>query len=781
LRGDGIDAASFASADVTQAEYEQYLGAMPHLRYAKLRYWIRKLQFLVHFGHYEECPEIVAAIEQEFGPPPVLGRSPVFEIVEYCFFSGLARAATLDCTGATTGSPEFAALMRSHDQLMAWAEGCPDNFLDRATLLAAEIARLEGRDLDAQRHYDEAVRLARNFGAVQNESLANERAGQFYAQRDFGVIAEAYLRNAQSCYLSWGADGKARQLERLHPCLGTRLSRQSANSAMTDTPIQHLDLAAVVEMYQAFSREIMLDQLIERLMITVVEHAGAVRGLLLLPRGDAMRVVAEAAIDHKSVTVDLGPPVRATRDLPQSIVNYVIHTHEVVIVDDALAANPYSSDDYLVRACPRSVLCVPLLKQQRLVGVLYLENNLASHIFTPDRLSILQLLASQAAISIENAELFRHVQETQDQARRVGEELRRSFDMIPALAWRASPDGLLEFANKQWRDFTGVSIDEARGQSWIRSFHPDDAEKVANKWRHLLEFRTSGEFQARMRRVDGEVRRFLVRATPMQDSHGNIVNWHGTHTDIENLKRAEQAQEALARVSRITAMGELTVSIAHEVSQPLMAIVTNAATCLRWLADDQLNVEEARVAAERIIRHGHRAGDVIASIRGLARKAAPEAAELDLREVILEVLLLTRNKLDCNAITVETDLAADTGTVLGDRVQMQQVILNLIINGIEAIGASYNQPRLLRIRTARADAGGVQITVSDTGIGLPKADDDQIFDAFFTTKEDGIGIGLSICRSIVEAHRGRLWASRNQPHGTAFHFTVPAYRAEDAR
>jgi PAS domain S-box-containing protein len=550
---------------------------------------------------------------------------------------------------------------------------------------------------------------------------------------------------------------------------------------MTDTPFQHRDLAAVVEMYQALSREILLDQLIERLMITVVEHGGAVRGLLLLPRGEAMRVVAEAATGDQSVTVDLGPLVRVTRDLPRSIVNYVIHTHEVVIVDDALVANPYASDEYLVRACPRSVLCVPLLNQNRLVGVLYLENNLASHIFTPDRLSILQLLASQAAISIENAELFRHVQETQDQARRVGEELRRSFDMIPALAWRASPDGLLEFANKQWHDFTGVSRDEAQGLSWIRSFHPDDAEKVADKWRHLLEFRTSGEFEARMRRVDGEVRRFLVRATPMQDSQGNIVNWHGTHTDIEILKRAEQAQEALARVSRITALGELTVSIAHEVNQPLMAIVTNAATCLRWLANDQLNVAEARVAAERIIRHGHRAGDVIASIRALARKAAPEAAELDLCEVILEVLLLTRNKLDCNAITVETDLAADTGTVLGDRVQMQQVILNLIINGIEAIGASYNQSRLLRIRSARADAGFVQITVSDTGVGLPKADDDQIFDAFFTTKEDGIGIGLSICRSIVEAHRGRLWASRNQPHGTAFHFTVPAYTAEDAR
>ena len=159
---------------------------------------------------------------------------------------------------------------------------------------------------------------------------------------------------------------------------------------------------------------------------------------------------------------------------------------------------------------------------------------------------------------IENAELFLNLQNTQEQARQVGEELRRSFDMIPALAWRASPDGTFEFSNKQWHDYTGISHKDARGGTWMRSFHPDDIENVANKWRHLLEFRTSGEFEARMRRFDGEYRSFLVRVTPMHDEQGNVAKWHGTNTDIENIKRAELAQEALARVSRVTAMGELT-------------------------------------------------------------------------------------------------------------------------------------------------------------------------------------------------------------------------------
>jgi C4-dicarboxylate-specific signal transduction histidine kinase len=281
-----------------------------------------------------------------------------------------------------------------------------------------------------------------------------------------------------------------------------------------------------------------------------------------------------------------------------------------------------------------------------------------------------------------------------------------------------------------------------------------------------------------MRRFDGEFRRFLVRVIPMSDEDGHIVMWHGTNTDIENLKRAEEAQEAFARVSRLTALGELTVSIAHEVNQPLMAIVTNAATCMRWLSGGHPNIVEARLAAERIIRDGHRAGDVIASIRAMAKKATPKTVEINLNEAIAEVLVLVHNELDRVGVIVATDYAVNAASVLGDRVQMQQVVLNLIMNGIEAITASNNPLRLLAIRTRRGESGYVVVTVADTGVGLDAAYSKQIFEVFFTTKTEGIGIGLTICRSIVEAHHGRLWASPNVPFGTAFHFTVPICSAE---
>jgi PAS domain S-box-containing protein len=779
LREEGINEENFHGNGQSRADYETYLASGVHLWHAVLRYNIRRLQFLVFFEKHEACGEIMQKVERDFGPPPILAQSPVFEVVEYCFFSGLARAATLTCETAIEDNHAFVALRTSQAWLARWAEQCPANFASRALLLAAEIARLEARDLDAQRLYEEAAQSARDHESVQIEALTQELAGRFYEARGFGMIAEAYRRSAHACYLRWGADAKARQLERLYSYLGSGSTRSVVAADFAHSRFQDLDLAVVIEMYHALSGEIVLERLIQKLMATVVETAGAVRGVLLLPQNDEMRVVAEARTTKAGVAVDILARSHPVRELPRSVVNYTARSREPVILGNATEHNPYSTDEYFSRAAPRSILCLPLLKQQRLVGLLYLENDLASHIFTPDRLSLLQLLASQAAISLENAELFQDVKKTQEQARRVGEDLRHSFDMIPALAWRASPQGLLEFANKQWHDFTGISPPQASGMPWIEPFYAEDRDKVADKWRHLLEFNTSGEFEARMQRYDGEVRRFLVRAIPMRDDHGNVLSWHGTNTDIENLKRAEQAQEALARVSRITAMGELTVSIAHEINQPLMAIVTNAAACLRWLADDRRNVAEARIAAERIMRHGHRAGDVIASIRALAKKASPEPARLDLREVILEVLLLARNELDRHSITTHTGLAADN-LIIGDRVQMQQVLLNLVMNSIEAMAASKDRMRVLKIGSQHVGGDYLQTTVSDTGIGIAQPDDAQIFDVFFTTKSDGVGIGLSICRSIVEVHHGRLWATPNLPHGTAFHFTVPKYQEGSA-
>jgi PAS domain S-box-containing protein len=531
-------------------------------------------------------------------------------------------------------------------------------------------------------------------------------------------------------------------------------------------------VTAVMEMSRAISGEMILDRLIERLMATVVKYASADRGLLLLPQQGGIRLVAEAETKSEAVAVTLVSRGDVAAELPASVLDCVVRTHETVILDDALTADGHAEDAYVLRARPRSVLSLPLVKQGQLVGVLYLENGLSSHLFTPDRLAILRLLVSQAAVSIENAKLFRDLQKAQAEVRRAGAVFRQAFDMIPALAWSTSKDGTFEYANKQWHDYTGISHEAAVSGAWMYTFHPDDIEKVVEKWHELLKSGSAGEIEARMCRADGSFRSFLVRATPVRDADGNVAKWYGTNTDIEELRRAEATQEALARKGRLIAMGELTVSIAHEVNQPLAAITTNAAACLSWLSHSQPNLFEARQAAEAIRHDGRRAADIIASIRSLARKSPTEMGQLNLNELIQEVLVLMRGEFDRRRIVAKTDLAADLGAVLGDRVRIQQVIINLTMNGIEAISAVQEPSRVLEIRSGQADPGYVEIAISDTGVGLDPANSDKIFDAFFTTKPEGIGMGLSICRSIVEAHSGRLWASPNLPRGCIFHFTV---------
>ena len=247
--------------------------------------------------------------------------------------------------------------------------------------------------------------------------------------------------------------------------------------------------------------------------------------------------------------------------------------------------------------------------------------------------------------------------------------------------------------------------------------------------------------------------------------------------DITARWRAEDAlrtmQSELANASRRTTVGEFAASIAHEVNQPLMAIVTNAETCLRWLENDRPDLDEARQAAERIVRNGLRAADILKSIRGLARQSSPEMTRVDINAIIAEVLTFTRGELQQHGVSLETELYPNLGSIMGNRVQLQQVILNLIKNGIEAMSAVTLRPRVLRVSSQTDEHENVIIAVTDTGTGLDPTTMERIFDAFFTTKPEGMGMGLSICRSIVEAHGGRLWASPNLPYGSVFAFAVP--------
>jgi C4-dicarboxylate-specific signal transduction histidine kinase len=266
-------------------------------------------------------------------------------------------------------------------------------------------------------------------------------------------------------------------------------------------------------------------------------------------------------------------------------------------------------------------------------------------------------------------------------------------------------------------------------------------------------------------------------ASFQHDASGRPVYVIGAVQDITERKRAEEAlqkaQAELAHVTRLTTLGELTASIAHEVNQPLAAIVTNSNACLRWLATQPANLEKTRQAVGRIIKDGNRASEIISRIRALVKNAPPRKDLVDVNEIIVEVIGLALNEADRNQIFLKPHLSSDLPLVLGDRVQLQQVILNLIINGVEAMGRIKEGSRELVVSSEKDEANGLLIAVRDTGAGLEPANLNQLFDAFFTTKPEGMGMGLAISRSIVEAHGGRLWATANSPQGAVFQFTLP--------
>ncbi len=903
LRGLTPTFGCFNDAQFDESRFERHLAGNPDLVRAEFLYWVRKLQAHFFAGNY------ASAIAASSRAQPLLWTSvSQLEKAEYYFYGALAQAAS--CKEATTGEQQqcLDLVAGHHKQLQLWAVNCPDNFENSAALVGAEIACLEGRELDAERLYEQAIRSARANGFTHNEALANELAASFYATRGFKKIARVYLQDARYGYLRWGADGKVRQLEQAHPWLREE-SAPLLPTATVGTALERLELAAVVRAAQALSGEIFLDRLIQTLMTLALEHAGAERGMLIVLRGEVPQVVAEARAD-KTVELVRRQEAVAPDEMPATILRTVLRTRESVILDDAAAPNPFSVDVYLQEKRVRSVLCLPLLKQAELIGLLYLENNLASHVFTPARIALLELLAAQAAISLENARLYTDLlrenrdRQMAEEAMRASEARWRSlFENVPVGVALLGSHGRYVEANPAFCTMTGYSEAELQqfspaditheddraateallaaratgmpyeprvekryrrkdgGIIWVElsafvapigagaplyagavvditerkraetalrrsetylaeaqrlsrtgsfgwnvssgvifwseeSFdifgydkapsatiamvlqrvHPDDLALAHRMIEHASSTGSNFDFEHRLLMPDGAVRYVHVVGRAVRDQEGEL-EFIGSVMDVTAAKRGEEslhkAQADLAHATRVTTLGELAASIAHEINQPLAAVATSGNACLRWLTRDPPDLNAARQAVARIVQDAHRAGDVIHSLRTLAVKSGPQLTELDVNGAIQEVLVLTRGDLHRHGVALHTDLFADLRPVMGDKVQLQQVLLNLITNAVDAMAEVTDRAKMLLITAHPAQPDGVLVSVEDTGTGFDPATADQIFAPFYTTKSSGMGMGLSICKTIIEGRGGQLWAKPNQPHGAIFQFRLP--------
>jgi PAS domain S-box-containing protein len=952
------------------------------------------------------------------------------------------------------------------------------------------------------------------------------------------------------------AYGREREVETL---------RAPGPTGTIETPVERLDLATVIKVSQAVSGEIVQEKLLEILMRTAIEQAGAERGVLVLSRWTEPRIAAQATTGDGGIVVKLDDEAMTPAVLPESVIQYVVRTNEGVILDDAAAQNPFSADSYIRQQHARSILCLPFLNHGQLIGVLYLENNLTPGVFAPARIAVLKLLASQAAISLENACLYRDLAEREAKFRRLVEaqtpqaedELRAIIDNAPVFLWSDLPDGYCEFVNQRWLTYFNLSLQEAQGAGWATLMHPDDAAHHLERWQKSVSTGIPFEAEARFRSPDGEYRWFLNRANPLRDKTGRIVKWYGTNIDIENLKRTERrlrqseaylaeaqrlsqtgsavynqttflywseetyriwgfdplqgipsreavrqrihpddrdrareeaelawrekrgysvefrivlpdgtvkhleansrpvfstsgelvenivthidlterkraeqalreseakirrlvdaniigifiwdfegriieandaflrmvdydredlvsgrirwteltppewrerderrlpelkmtgslqpfekeyfrkdrsrvpvligaatfeeggnqgvafvldlterkcAEEALreserkfrdyaettsdwfweigpdykftlltenafgsnpadrigtacwdhaldlqtesekwrfvwatldsrkpfrdfvyccvggngspmyvkasgkpvfdangefrgyrgtgtdvtallraqeeherlcrlesdlAHMNRLTMMGELAASLAHEITQPIAATRTNAGAAMRFLDRNPPDLGGVREALACIVDDADRAGDIIDRIRDHIKKAPPRKGRFDLNKAINEVIALAESAITTNGVSVRTRLAEALLPVQGDRVQLQQVVLNLILNAVEAMSTVEAGPRELLISTEQTQTGGVLVSVRDSGPGIDPDHVDRVFEAFYTTKSSGVGMGLSICRSIIDAHGGRLWADMNASRGAVFRFTLP--------
>jgi PAS domain S-box-containing protein len=771
LRGLTPTFGCFDGEHFDERRIERRFSENPDLAFAECWYWVRKLQARYFAGHY------VAALDASLKAERLLWISAShFETAEYHFYGALSRAASCASAAADQHQQHLQALVTHHRQLEIWAANCPENFENRAALVGAEIARIEGRALDAEHLYERAIHSARANGFIHNEALAYELAARFYAARGFDEFAEVYLRNARYGYLRWGADGKVRQLDDTYPRLGEEQPGPGPTSTI-GTPVERLELATVIKVSQAVSGEIVVDKLIDILMRTAIEQAGAERGLLILPRGAKPRIEAEAIAGADTVTVQPRDQLVSGALIPESVLHYVLRTQDTVVLDNAATHPPFATDPYIRERQAKSILCLPLISQAKLIAALYLENNLASHVFAPARIAVLKVLASQAAIALENAGLYRDLAEREAKIRRLVDA-----SIIGIFIWDL--DGSIVEANDTFLRIVGLDREDlASGRvRWTDLTPPEWRDRTARAVEEMKMTGTTQPWEKEYVRKDGSRVPVLIVSAAFDERRNQGA---GFVLDLTERKRAEaeareserryrETQMALAHANRVATMGQLTASIAHEVNQPIAAAHINASAGLRLLDRKPPGLEEVREALHCVLDDTARAGDIIRRIRDHIQKAPPRKDSFDINEAISEVIALARSEVIKNGAWVEVDLAERLFPVLGDRVQLQQVVLNLILNALEAMRAVGDGSRRLLISTQQGQENEVVVAVRDSGPGIAPENLDRVFEPFYSSKSSGMGMGLAICRSIIDAHGGRLWADANESAGAVFRFTLPA-------
>jgi signal transduction histidine kinase len=530
------------------------------------------------------------------------------------------------------------------------------------------------------------------------------------------------------------------------------------------------ELELIANAFQAISKEISYEGLAQALLAAALRYSGAARGAVLLSEGGELLARADASFPREKAKFSASQPPTDHFRLPPDLSEKVLARQETVVRHQSENGSALIDQAECSPDRPVAQLCLPLIHRERTIGVLYLESESVPDAFTPRCVSVVSMLASQAAVSFESAQLFEALRETNMWMVK-GQQIGRMG------SYRWNTRTLLSRGSREIYRILGLDLDvnPVPFEAFRDRVHPDDLPALETALAEAVSNRSPFNQEYRVVHKDGTVLH-VVAVGQFDVGPTGDLELEGIITDITERKAAEQAlmdaRAELARAVRLASLGELAGSIIHEVNQPLTGIITSAEACARWLARDPVEPSEARKSAMRVIEQGHRASKVVTGLRSLVRDTKLHFADVEVNENVEEILLLSKRELERAGVTPKLDLDRSLPHVEADRVQVQQIVLNLVRNAIEAMMDVKARARILAVSTGFAD-GCVTVAIADTGVSVDPTSRERLFDALHTTKEQGLGLGLSICRKIVNAHRGRLWMEDNMPHGTIFTFALP--------
>ncbi|WP_051516754.1 ATP-binding protein [Herbaspirillum sp. RV1423] len=724
---------------------------------------LRRAILHYHAGEYDEAAACMAvAAEAGSARPP-----------ETEFFHALILAAS-DADAA--GQAARLQVLKQHCETIC-SLGVADApvFSIQGKILLGEIARLDGKLNAALRCYEQAGNQAEKVLLWHYAGIAHELAARISRDEGFSTSLAAHLKSARAAYMKWGAHELAAQLARRYP-ESEVLQPPHAGAALSSGTARIRDLESVLRAARALSEEIRLDELIQTIMSVTLEHVGAERGLLIHLDGQVPYIEACARTHAAGIAVDLRHVPATEDDMPMAMLQQALGSGREV----------YAGPDGTQRTAGSfTAICVPMLKQARVVGALYLENRVLPDAFTVEHTQILQLLAAQAAISLETARLYAALL-AENAQRTLAQNALRASQTSLVMGEQFNHIGSMRYLLEEGLMFCSAELCRIYGleagkesityEEFSALLHPDDRKTVLDIVETAVATGGTIRVEHRICRKSGEVRYISGIGKPFYVD-GKFTEYVGTATDITSRRQAEDAlrvaQADLARVSRATTVGQLTASIAHEINQPLMSIVSNAGASLRWLDRDPALLENARAGLRDIVTEGQRAGDMIQSLQRLTRNTEPVFERVNLNAAIRHILAISRSEIERREVSLTLSLTQENLYVMGDFVQIQQVLLNLVINAIEAMADIRTRPRVLTISSSSLNDGSITVVIEDTGEGIAADATTRIFDAFYTTKKNGMGMGLAICRSIIENHRGRLQAALRQPYGTTLWFDLP--------